>query len=76
LNLPDDIIMQTIIKLEKTPQDATSSMHRDVKAGGKFELASLTEFVINEGKYEIPTPTYQMVKNYVPFACLVKKAIV
>jgi 2-dehydropantoate 2-reductase len=29
LNLPDDIIMQTIIKLEKTPQDATSSMHRD-----------------------------------------------
>jgi 2-dehydropantoate 2-reductase len=22
LNLPDDIIMQTIIKLEKTPQDA------------------------------------------------------
>jgi 2-dehydropantoate 2-reductase len=31
LNLPDDIIMQTIIKLEKTPQDATSSMHRDVK---------------------------------------------
>jgi hypothetical protein len=44
-----------------------------LKAGGKFELASLTEFVINEGKYEIPTPTYQMVKNYVPFACLVKK---
>lgn len=62
LNLPDDIIMQTILKLEKTPQDATSSMHRDVRAGGKFELESLTEFVINEGvKYEIPTPTYQMV---------------
>jgi hypothetical protein len=56
----------------KTPQDATSSMHRDVKAGGKFELASLTEFILKV-KYEIPTPTYQMVlKNYVPFACLVK----
>lgn len=62
LNLPHNIVMQTIIKLEKTPHDATSSMHRDVKAGGKFELASLTEFVINEGlKYEIPTPTYQKV---------------
>ena len=62
LNLPPDIIMQTIVKLEKTPHDATSSMHRDVIAGGKFELASLTEFVINEGlKYEIPTPTYNLV---------------
>lgn len=62
LNLPDDIIMQTILKLEKTPHDATSSMHRDLRAGSKFELVSLTEFVINEGlKYEIPTPTYQMV---------------
>ena len=62
LNLPPDIIMQTIVKLEKTPHGATSSMHRDVKAGRKFELASLTEFVINEGeKYEIPTPTYKKV---------------
>jgi 2-dehydropantoate 2-reductase len=62
--MPDDIIMQTIIKLEKTLK-MPSSMHRDVK---------ITELVINEGvKYEIPTPTYQMVlKNYVPFACLVK----
>lgn len=62
LNLPNDIIMQTILKLEKTPYDATSSMHRDLLAGGKFELASLTEFVINEGlKYEIATPTYDKV---------------
>jgi 2-dehydropantoate 2-reductase len=29
-------------------------MHRDVMAGGKFELESLTEFVIEEGsKYEV-----------------------
>jgi hypothetical protein len=29
-------------------------MHRDVLAGRKFELASLTEFVVNEGlKYEM-----------------------
>jgi 2-dehydropantoate 2-reductase len=62
LNLPNDIIMQTILKLEKTPKDATSSMHRDVLAGRNFELASLTEFVVNEGlKYEIETPTYQLV---------------
>lgn len=62
LNLPADIIMQTILKLEKSPQNATSSMHRDLMAGRKLELASLTEFVVNEGlKYEIETPTYQMV---------------
>jgi 2-dehydropantoate 2-reductase len=62
LNLPPDIILQTILKLEKTPHDATSSMHRDLMAGRKMELASLTEFVVNEGaKYEIETPTYQLV---------------
>lgn len=62
LNLPADIILQTILKLEKTPHDATSSMHRDLIAGRKIELFSLTEFVVNEGvKYEIETPTYQMV---------------
>jgi ketopantoate reductase len=54
--------MQTIHKLEKTPKEATSSMHRDVLAGRKFELASLTEFVVNEGlKYEMELPTYKMV---------------
>jgi 2-dehydropantoate 2-reductase len=62
LDLPNDIVFQTILKLEKTPHDATSSMHRDLMAGRKIELASLTEFVVNEGlKYEIDTPTYQKV---------------
>ena len=62
LNLPADIIMETILKLEKTPHDATSSTHRDLLAGRKIELYSLTQFVVNEGaKYEIETPTYQMV---------------
>ena len=62
LSLPADIVMQTILKLEKTPHDATSSMHRDLMAGREIELASLTKFVVNEGaKYEIETPTYQMV---------------
>ncbi|MDX6191883.1 2-dehydropantoate 2-reductase [Flavobacterium sp. Fl-318] len=62
LNLPDDIIMQTILKLEKTPPDTTSSMHRDLLAGRNIELASLTQFVVDEGlKYEVETPTYQLV---------------
>ena len=62
LNLPQDIVLQSIQKLENSPLDATSSMHRDLKAGRKTELASLTEFVVSEGlKYEVETPTYQMV---------------
>jgi 2-dehydropantoate 2-reductase len=67
LNLPNDIVFQTILKLEKTPQDATSSMHRDLMSGRKIELSSLTEFVVNEGlKYEIDTPTYQKVLEKLP----------
>jgi 2-dehydropantoate 2-reductase len=62
LNLPNDIILQSILKLEKTPHSATSSMHRDLMAGRNFELASLTEFVVNEGvKYEVETPMYNIV---------------
>ncbi|MBE0393216.1 ketopantoate reductase family protein [Flavobacterium sp. PL002] len=62
LELPNDITMKTIQKLEKMPHEATSSMHRDVIAGHKFELESLTAFVVNEGlKYEVDMPTYQKV---------------
>ncbi|MES2239195.1 MAG: 2-dehydropantoate 2-reductase [Bacteroidota bacterium] len=62
LAIPNDIILQTIQKLQKSPQEATSSMHRDILAGHKSELVSLTEFVIKEAaKYEVETPTYQMV---------------
>jgi 2-dehydropantoate 2-reductase len=64
LELPNDIIIKTILKLEKTPRTASSSMHRDVMAGRKFELASLTGFVVNEGiKYEMETPHYQLVMD-------------
>ncbi len=62
LKMPDNIVEQTITKLEKSPQEATSSMHRDFMAHHKTELASLTEYVVNEGiKYSVPTPIYQMV---------------
>ena len=76
LNLPADIIMETILKLEKTPRNATSSMHRDLMAGRKIELYSLTEFVVNEGlKYEIETPTYQMVLEKLSSVSILNKII-
>jgi 2-dehydropantoate 2-reductase len=62
LALPNDIVNQTIIKLEKTPKDATSSMHRDLLAGRNTEVISLTEYVVKAGlKYGIPTPMYQII---------------
>jgi 2-dehydropantoate 2-reductase len=62
LKMPDNIVEQTITKLEKSPQEATSSMHRDFMDHHKTELASLTEYVVKKGiKYVVPTPIYQMV---------------
>jgi 2-dehydropantoate 2-reductase len=62
LALPNDIVAQTIIKLEKTPKDATSSMHRDLLAGRNTELVSLTEYVVKAGlKYGVATPMYQII---------------
>ena len=64
LKLPKDIVEQTIIKLEKSPQEATSSMHRDVLAGKNTEAISLTKFVVNEGiKYNVKTPFYDKIAN-------------
>ncbi|MFV8353455.1 ketopantoate reductase family protein [Flavobacterium sp. XS2P14] len=60
--LPDDIVAQTIIKLEKTPKDATSSMHRDLLAGINTEVVSLTKYVVDQAvKFGVATPIYQMV---------------
>jgi len=62
LQLPDDIVNQTIIKLEKSPKEATSSMHRDYLAGNKIEATSLTKFVVEEGlKYGVKTPLYEKI---------------
>jgi 2-dehydropantoate 2-reductase len=62
LALPSAIVQQTVTKLEKTPPDATSSMHRDFMAGNKTELAALTAYVVEQGiQYGVKTPTYQMV---------------
>ncbi len=62
VTLPDDIVAQTVSKLEKTPKDATSSMHRDLLAGHKMEVNSLTKYVVSEGlKYGVETPVYQKI---------------
>jgi 2-dehydropantoate 2-reductase len=62
LALPNDIVAQTIIKLEKTPKDATSSMHRDLLAGRNTEVVSLTEYLVKAGlKYGVATPMYQII---------------
>lgn len=64
LQLPEDIVNQTIIKLEKSPKEATSSMHRDLASGNKTEAISLTQFVVNEGlKYGVKTPLYNKIAN-------------
>ncbi|TRW99887.1 ketopantoate reductase family protein [Flavobacterium gawalongense] len=62
LALPNDIVVQTIVKLEKSPQDATSSMHRDLLAGRNTEVVSLTKYVVDQAvKFGVATPTYQMI---------------
>ena len=62
LQLPKDIVNQTIIKLEKSPKEATSSMHRDLLADRNTEVTSLTQFVVNEGlKYGVATPLYEKI---------------
>lgn len=64
LQLPEDIVAQTIAKLEKSPKDATSSMHRDLLAGRNIEAISLTQFVVNEGlKYNVKTPLYEKIAS-------------
>jgi len=64
LKLPHDIVGQTILKLEKSPKEATSSMHRDLLAGKNTEVLSLTQFVVNEGKkYGIKTPLYEKIAS-------------
>lgn len=64
LQLPEDIVDQTILKLKNSPKDTTSSMRRDLLAGRNIEATSLTQFVVNEGlKYGIKTPLYEKISN-------------
>ena len=64
LKLSEDIVNQTVVKLEKSPKEATSSMHRDLLANRNTEVTSLTQFVVNEGlKYGVATPLYEKIAN-------------
>ncbi|MEO8239779.1 MAG: 2-dehydropantoate 2-reductase [Flavobacterium sp.] len=64
LQLSGDIVNQTITKLEKSPKEATSSMHRDLLAGKNTEVISLTQFVVNEGlKHGVKTPLYEKIAS-------------
>jgi hypothetical protein len=57
--LPDDIVAQTIIKLEKTQK---TRLHRcTVVAGRNTEVVSLTKYVVDQVKFGVATPIYQMV---------------
>jgi 2-dehydropantoate 2-reductase len=60
--LPELLTQQNIDKLKSLPKDATTSMHRDFKKGGRTELESLTGYVIREAKrMNVPVPTYEMI---------------
>ena len=59
---PFDIEEKTITKMESMPYETTSSMHSDFQKGGRTELRSLTEYVVNEGKrLGVKTPEYEKV---------------
>lgn len=69
INLPENILEQTIQKLKIAPQEATSSMHRDFLNNQSIELQSLTQYVVNQSLiYKIKTPNFDLVfeklKNY------------
>lgn len=62
ITFSDGIIRRTVSILEKTPTNATSSMHSDFKRGGKTEYQSLTEYVVKQGEIlKVPTPIYKKI---------------
>lgn len=62
IQLPQNIIEQTLDKMAKFPFEATSSMHLDYQKGHKTELDSLTGYVVKLGKsLQVPLPTYEKI---------------
>ena len=62
IEVPLDIAENMLAKLTKSPQDNTSSMHRDYIKGNQTEYKSLVQKVVEEGEiYEVETPTYKKV---------------
>jgi 2-dehydropantoate 2-reductase len=60
VNVAENIEELTLEKIQKAPQNATSSMHADFAKKGRTELETLTGYVVNESKLSGSlTPTYQ-----------------
>ena len=59
IGLPEDIVTQTIQKMEALPPEGTSSMHRDFQKGGKTEYRSLTKYIADLGDVvNVDTPSF------------------
>ena len=59
INVAENIEQITLEKIQKAPQNATSSMHADFAKKGRTELETLTGFVAKESKFlNLTTPCY------------------
>jgi 2-dehydropantoate 2-reductase len=62
INFPKDIIETRVAKMKKLDYGTTSSMHSDLKKGGRTEYRSLTEYVVKLGnELNIDTPVYDKI---------------
>lgn len=64
LKFQDDIVERNLGILNSMDKNATSSLQKDIKAGGLSEIDSLIYNVLRLGKeLEVETPTYKMVAD-------------
>jgi 2-dehydropantoate 2-reductase len=62
IHFPSDIIEKRVAKMKTLPYETTSSMHSDLKKGGRTEYRSLTEYVVKLGnELNIETPVYDRI---------------
>lgn len=60
IDLPEDIVDQTIADQQKMPYDSTTSMHTDFKNGKQTELETLTGYVVKSGhELQLPVTYYE-----------------
>ena len=59
VNLPDDLVLNTMSYVDSLPADGTSSLQRDVMAGRPSELEAQLGDVVRAGqKHGVPTPVF------------------
>ena len=62
IQLPEDIVAETMHKISLFPFESTSSMHRDFQAGGKTEYQSLTKYIADLGDaLGVDTPGFDVI---------------